>query len=327
MWQSVYGRVGGSVEFGDLQRAVFAAHSDGSYQSALDLIDEASAGLRDEHAARLVFWRACLLSVAGDPDAALAEFDQALDEGIWWDPVILERDADLDATRALPSWADYRDRVLAHREEVAAAAKPELTVDFPDDPVSSPCPAIVVLHGAWSNAARTRPYWQAALDAGWVLALVQASQPAGTDSFVWTDYPRTSLELADHFAALDGRGDVAVEASVLAGFSQGAAAALRAVLAAEVPVNRFILHAPSFGSIRLPDDALSRHPNPERLEGVVLVGTADHAHDDATRITRELEGRIGRLDFERVEGLGHDAPADFDDRLQSWLDRWTGHRD
>lgn len=312
------------MDFGELERRVFSAHGGGQYEDALHLLEDADEHLADEHGGVLVFWRACFTSLLGRPADALAILDEALDRGVWADPTLLDHDPDLSAARKLEGYSELRDRLVRHKEEVASLVSPQLLVELPDHPVSEPCPAVVALHGARGSAARTRPYWSAALSAGWALVLVQASQPAGSHAFVWTDRERSLRELRQHVATLRERGDLDVGAGVLGGFSQGAALALLAVLSGDVPMTRFIAQAPSFGSIAVDPRILDDHPHPERIEGVVLVGTADRAYGDATRMAAVLEPRIGRCELEVVQDLGHDAPDDLPERLQRWLAAWSG---
>lgn len=313
---------GDAVNFEELQRAVFAAHAEGAYQQALGILDSAERSLADEDQGRLAFWRACFASLAGRPTEALAVLEDGLARGVWWDPQLLDRDPDLVAMRQLDGYETLRSRLLDHQEQVATVAAPKLLVELPPPAIAKPCPVLLVLHGAWSSAARTRPYCSAALDAGWALALAQSSQPVGSDAFVWTDRDRALAELREHIDTLEARGDVDVERGVLGGFSQGAALALRAVLADEVPLTRFIAQAPSFGSISVDPVVADHHPRKHQIEGVVLVGTADQASDDATTMAAALERRVGRCDLEVVEDLGHDSPPDFPDRLHRWLATW-----
>jgi predicted esterase len=313
------------VDFDELQRAVFAAHREAvtAYERALGLLDDAEARLAREHEGRLVFWRACFTSLTGRPADALAVLEDGLERGVWWDPQLLDRDPDLTAMRQLDGYERLRERLLDHQQQVATETSPRLLVELPARAVAEPpCPVLLVLHGAWSSAARTRPFWDAALEAGWALALAQSSQPVGTDAFVWTDHDRALTELGDHIDTLQARGDVDVHRGVLGGFSQGAALALSAVLTDRVPLTRFIAQAPSFGSIQVDPNVVDHHPRRQQLEGIVLVGTADHAYDDATTMAATLDSRIGRCDLEVVDGLGHDAPPDLPDRLHRWLATW-----
>ena len=257
------------MDLHDLSNAVFTAHGQGKYAVALDLIDKNSDSIAEAHRPRLVFWRACILSLVDRPDDAVATLDEALSEGIWWDPAMLENDPDLEAARRLPAWAELRDRLRAHRDAVAATTSPQLVLERPDSPVREPCPAVLVLHGAGGSAAETRPDWLAALDAGWALALAQSSQPAGTDSFVWNDYDRSIEEVRAHIKSLES-SDVDVGSSVMGGFSQGAGIAMAAILSGEVPATRFLVQAPAFGVLPSRVDHLVTRPDASTVAGVIV---------------------------------------------------------
>lgn len=310
------------MDFSALSEAVFAAHGDGDHVAALTLIDDHTDAVRARHRPRLVFWRACILSLLDRPEEALTTLVRALGQGIWWDPAMLDSDPDLEAARRLPAWDEFRDRLLEHRDEAVDAASPRLVVERPGTPVREPCPAVLVLHGAGGNAADTRPHWLAVLEAGWVLALAQSSRPAGTSSFVWDGYDRSIAEVEAHVEALDSL-HLDVRSSVLGGFSQGAGIAVAAVLSGHVPATRFLAHAPSFRTLPSGVDQLVTRPDASTVEGVIVVGSEDHGHDGVVQAALQLRGRIGRCELDVVQGVGHGAPPDFADRLRHRLAAWV----
>lgn len=309
------------MDFSELSQAVFAAHGRGDYAAALDLIEENGDSVAEQHRPRLMFWRACILSLLGRPRDALATLVDALGQGVWWDPTMLESDPDLEEARRLPAWNEYRDRLLEHRDAVSATTAPDLVIERPESPVAEPCPAVLVLHGAGGSAARVRPDWLAVLEVGWVLAIAQSSQPAGTGSFVWDDYDRSIVELKTHIEALDSVG-LDVRNSVLGGFSQGAGIAMAAVLSGEVPTRRFLAQAPAFRVLPLHVGELVTRDDASTVEGVIVVGSEDHGHEEVARAASQLAGTIGRCHLEVVQGIGHVTPPDFPHRLRRWLTEW-----
>ena len=96
----------------------------------------------------------------------------------------------------------------------------------------------------------------------------------------------------------------------------GRAALLWALQADPVPVAGAILVAPAVHPGLLPERL------PDRLSGLILLGADDPRTEDVLATGKLLEPIGVRVDV--IEGLGHQEPADFADRLGAELDRMSG---
>ena len=252
---------------------------------------------------------ACLRSLSGDPEGALADLQAASAQGGWWRRELLEDDDDLADVRSLPGFTQLVEessrRWDAQRE--AYADEPPLVVR-PSGPANG---VVVALHGAGQDAHRAVTDWAAAVDAGWILVALDSSQRSTPTYRTW---PEQEIAAADVSAALGHLTDHERALPVVAGgFSAGGRAALLWALSAEpCPVAGVIAVGPALDDVPAPEG--------RDLHGVVIVGTADNLVDGARRFTAALPAV--RLD--EVEGLDHVYPDDFADRLTAALKELAG---
>lgn len=48
-----------------------------------------------------MFWKACVYSVQGDQEAAIAALEEGLQKGVWWNPLVLTYDEDLKVCKQM----------------------------------------------------------------------------------------------------------------------------------------------------------------------------------------------------------------------------------
>jgi predicted esterase len=283
---------------------------------ALELVLDMRERFPDRDA-QMRFFEACLRSVLGDPEAALALLRGGLELGQWWRPEPLRTDPDLAPLRDDPRFADVVEESARRAERAAAEGRPELRVLEPDEPNGA---VLFALHGGSGNADEFAPHWAAATASGVLVAAPQSPVPAFPDglSFWWSSPADAASQLDDHLAAIRVSGRRA-DRIVLAGLSQGARIALWcAVHARPEPAIGVIAVA---GAADL-DAVAPRLPEAARrgLRAWFLSGDRDFALP-AIRATRDAFDAAGIETRLTVEpGLGHAFPPDFDDRLPGMLD-------
>lgn len=96
------------MELDQLHVDVFRRHGEGRYRDALALIDEAADQAPADAAAKLAFWRACLLALDGDREAALEILERAAAAGCWWHPGELADDDLASAPTTAPLRTERR---------------------------------------------------------------------------------------------------------------------------------------------------------------------------------------------------------------------------
>ena len=246
-----------------------------------------------------------LLVRLGRRSAALERLEAAVDHGDIWRPRRLS-DADYAPLREEARFRAVVDRALA----IAAdrQAEPRLFAT----PARRPrAPLLLVFHGAASTAEPEVAHWSPASGLDYTVAALQSSQPAGPGVYCWDDPERATQDVRWALLQLPERGRV-----VLGGFSQGARLALRLALEGSVAQpGGVVLVAPSLVE-PLP-------PSARRLRVAILLGSEDAYAARSEPALRELERRGHHLHVERIDGLGHEYPADFGRRLPGLLQAAT----
>lgn len=301
-------------DFGTFYAGLNALAAAGRYQEAYDRATAAQPHYPEDRAI-LIHFRAGMASRLGDPKRALALLEKALDAGEWFAPVFWDA-PDLASLRGLDEF--HRLRALSEQRQAAArvAARPELLVHLPEQAIE-PLPVLLAMHGNLHNGAIELARWAGLLSRGWLVASAQSSQIARPDRYVWTDHAKAERELKAHYEALRDEYPIEVGHFVVGGFSMGAEMALALALRGTLPADGFIAVAPGGPLLRAPEeiDALLDEPLPTGLRGAIVIGTDDPMHDTITALARRLETAGLPLRLWVVDGLGHDYPPDFADRL------------
>lgn len=276
----------------------------GRYAEALARIEQAAPEL-PTFRADTAFMAACLRSLAGDPDGALAELQAAIGAGAWWAESILREDPDLAAVQGLAGF-DALVAESARRWRAAAETRP--LAPLITEPQREARGVLVVLHGANQDAATAAPHWSTAVDSGLVLMAVTSRQRTTPSYRSWPDQATTAVDIAAALGDLDRSTGLPV---IAAGFSAGGRAAmLWAVTADPVPVAGYLVLGPAISTGQLP-------ANPEPVPGIVVYGSNDGLLTDGRAVADRL-GSTCRLEV--VSGLGHDYPPDFAEQLKRSLD-------
>lgn len=300
-------------DFAAVRRRVLERHAAGDYATALEVARGAARDFPEE-ADRTTYWIACLLARLGDADRALDALEAGSQRGLWWAPQALEVDPDLESLRT-----SQRFQAIVEAGRLArssAGARP------PTEPIvrrtasGQARAALVVLHGRAQRAGDAVEHW---VDAGDLLMVApHSTQAFGMRSGCWDDPQRaeTDVRRAVDTALADDGGDLPL---VIGGFSQGAALAV--FLAAEgrlAGVRGCIAVVPSAGwMLELIDP---EQPSLAGLRYLMLIGTLDPGQDDGRLLAEQLRASGGEVRLDVIEGLGHDYPTDFAQRLPAAID-------
>lgn len=280
------------------------------YADGVALVRAAIPELPAWHA-DLAHLAACLLAVSGHPDEALAELRAAFRAGGWWHRRILVDDDDLASLQELDGFAEFVEDSHARAVRASGDARPPVL----RRPAGPPIGVLVALHGAGQDADDAMEQWRGALDAGYVLVALESSQRNTPTYRSWPEAAVGTRDITTAFGTLPP--DVRRLPLVVAGFSAGGRQAMRWALAGwPGEPGRFIAVAPAIDPDHI-DYAIASAAAQRGLTGHVILGEADDdVRDEALAALEELReaGLASRLDL--VPGLGHDFPADFDDRLR-----------
>ncbi|MBO2521375.1 MAG: alpha/beta hydrolase [Clostridia bacterium] len=295
------------AEFQRFRSQLFALYDQKAYAEALALIDE-KGGAFSDFESDILFWRACLAGRLGDRDGALAALRKAAERGYWYHERML-RDPDLDGIRDSEELAELQNVFLERYQRAQAEARPDRRVWEPRGAARG---LLVALHGGSGSLASEGELWRPAAEWGWRVAALQSSQVLAPGRFHWSDRGKALEEVRAHLAALG-----AERSAVLAGFSQGAALAIRWALSQEVPAQGFLAVAPSF---RMEQVAPLVDGAPRGLKGYIVIGTGDWCYASAKELAAAL-AKAGLACFvEARDGLGHDYPPAFEESLRRGLE-------
>lgn len=298
-----------SLSFAEFRSAVFQQYFAGRYAEALDLIDQ-HAGEFPDQLGMTLNWKACFQALTGQTDQALNTLQQAVDQGIWYEPEQLRSDSDLASLQDNP----YFDRIVAYCAEqynqAKLASKPGLRVIPPVAGTPAPYPMVLAIHGRGSNAAEAAEYWQELAEKGWLVALPQSSQPVQINGFGWDDMDLAESELAAHLERLRADHTVDPDRIVLGGFSQGGGMSVYLTVTAKLRTRGFIAVAPYLRSADFLMDAdLPGLPQPAR--GWLITGGLDQGGGLFQRIETLLQNHNIPYQRRNYPELGHEFPPDF----------------
>jgi len=310
--------------FWDLQRAVFRLHGERRYEEALAAA-AAAAGRFPEEGAKTRFWVACLESRLGRCDEAVRTLEEGVAGGLWWSERMLSEDPDL---ASLQEREDFQALVReCERRHRAAEAKlyADLVVLTPEGfPRDRLLPALLALHAREGNAAACAATFRPALSMGLVVAAPQGTQLSSERLFSWDDRERAKREVLAAYEKLLAGYPVDPARVVLAGVSQGAAVALCLALSGRIPRSRgFVAVIPSVIGV---EACLPRAPEAARrgLRGWILVGEKDPRCERVRTLHQNLIQAGLPCELVVEEGLGHEIPDDFAERLQAAIGSLLG---
>jgi len=256
-----------------------------------------------EKAATLYFWRACITTLLGQPDQAVAVLKEGFDLGYWWAERLLKGDSDLGSLQELPDFIELVARCEARHLEAEKGHPAEVLVYLPDPGFQPPYPLLLVLHGRSSTPeAITQPLLPVT-GMGWMLAAVQSSQMLLPGAYAWDDYHCSRDDVRSMMDVVKVRFPVDNGRIVLAGFSQGGGLALKLALSGVLKPRGVIAFAPY---LRLTENA-SESAN-KNFKVWMATGMLDSRQTIFSNIENLLQTHSISYRREHVENLGHNLP-------------------
>lgn len=304
------------IGFAETRHRVLGLYGDGDYAAAMQIAQSAVIEFPDR-IDQTTYWVACLYALLGRQEQALWTLEEGFARGLWWSPEQLEADPDLTVLRA-----DGRFRALVTGSEQArASAIASLSTEPLIRGVEQP-PAravLVLLHGRGQMAEDVLERWTAANQT--LIVAPRSTQPFGMRTVCWDDPQRAEADVQHAVELASSWSDVAGLPLLTAGFSQGAGLAI-ALAAKRCPpgVVGFIAVVPNVGLAR--DLIGADRRAVEGLRGHLIIGELDPRRDECETLAEQLRDDGAEVQLEVVEGLRHDYPLDFEDRLPQLLD-WT----
>jgi predicted esterase len=295
-------------------------YAQGRLREALEAADRAARDF-PERATKTAYWCTCLHSLLGETQEALPILREATDHGIWWSESTLMKESDFAPIRDLP---EFRDIMRASKDMAAAAERTSLPqlVSLPPRKIEGgrPPPLLMALHSRGANARQSAPRWEAAADAGVVVAVPQSSQMSAADEYCWDDELKAARDVAWAYARALEEHRFDPDRVVLAGASQGARIAIAAALKGDVFRScGFIAVVPALRDITqlaaLMHGAASRH-----VRGYMITGDRDQFYQWVRPLHDAMKKAGLSCELDVREGMGHRFPPDFAATLPRALD-------
>ncbi len=310
--------------FEDARTAAVTHLQNGEYAEAMTLFDTIRPQFSDDRV-EIDYFRSCLAVRLENTALTYQILGELHDDGIWFAE---------DLFRQSPSYAplqgksEFEQQVAAHtalRTQAGAAAQaPVLHTRIPTEG-SEPYPTIVHLHGNGSSAPAEVDHWQAAVDAGWLVAAPNASSSfwAGGGSF-WPNHEIARAQVVKHLASLQAEHELDTDNMLFTGFSMGGDVALAEALKGELaPARGFLLVGPGGPMTDEPESLqpLIEAAKTRGLRGAIIISDSDAAiqGDKLEKVVELLNAGGIPTKFEKYPDAGHVFPSDFGARLPDLL--------
>jgi hypothetical protein len=305
-------------QYSDLLGRVFPLYQDQRYADALAHV-RAAAGDLPALRSDTAHLAACLLALDGRPDEALAELRSAYDDGGWWGRPLLEEDDDLAALKTLDGFAGLVD-ASDDRCRASQEAADEMVVIGDVDEARA---VLVALHGANGDGPRAAAIWQPLASHDVLLAAPTSSRRTTPSHRTWSDGASDWRDIRQVATLLADPARLLIVGGMSAGGRQALqwiisprelTASGEVVLSVELVPSAFLVVCPAIGVSRL-DRAAIPAAAARGARGHAVLGAEDGGTEPALEALELLRAEGIDVSIDVVEGLGHNYPVDFVERV------------
>ena len=303
------------MTFLQLAEEMTRLYSEGKYADSFAIVEQNEQQF-PEQAARITFWKMCLLSMSGRTQDVINTFQHGLDSGLWWGARQFA-DTDLDSVRDLPEFQRLMQISLEKYQQAQDQAKPVRTILVPDT-YDSTLPLLIALHGGGGNKDFNLEEWEVARRGGWLVLLPQSTHVIFPNAYWWAeDLPRRLQDIRIHYDEILQSFPIDRNRIVIAGMSQGSGMAIYTALCGDIPARGFISIAVGWNNTTAILDAVA-HANSVR--GYFVIGEKDRTLQDAVKIRTILKEHNIPFGEEVHPELGHEFPPDFEKTFDQAID-------
>lgn len=302
--------------FTGLQREAVALVENKQCDAALELLEEGKVQY-PERLDRIGHWKAGIYMLLGKKDRAVTELQQELDQGVWWNPSLLEQDEELAPLQGSEEFQRILSQCAERFEEADRAASAELeTTGNPEADV-----AIVALHWKGSNAADFAAQWSdPVILARYFFGFVQSSQVFSKDIYHWDDPDTAAADVTSMYQRFYQSFPTEKKRILAAGASQGGKTVIELLLQNKLPeVESFLAFVPSFTDVdKLA--ALFGDQDVSDVKGCVITGDEDPFYEETKKVVELLQSKGADCRLMVIEGMGHRLPDELAENLQEAVD-------
>jgi len=291
----------------ELTDKMMSLYTDRRYSDALEFVEQNAEHFPQE-LTRTTFWKMCLLSLCGRVDDVMSIFQQGLDEGLWWAESQF-RDTDLDTVRDLPEFKRLMAISQKKYEEARRHIERDQAILLPDAPVSGKYPLFLAVHGRNGNKDSHMEYWDVARRKGWLVLLVQSTQPLSSSAYCWDDPEQGLADILFYAEKISKEYSIDTQRVVTAGFSQGSGMSIYSAMSGKINARGFIGVGTFFAE---PNSLIPNAKQANSLRGYFITGEKDYSLERAREIQRILKENNIQFGEEVYSDLGHEFPPDFE---------------
>lgn len=303
--------------FADLNQKMTEHFQAGEFQQALELIEREGGNFPLDRA-MADYWTMCAAARVDNRARMYEIADKFHRDGFWYGEMMWRM---TPSFKPLQGDADFERRVarsLKIQKRDVLAASP-IMLEFTPKDASKDSPLLIALHGNQQSASKTLPFWNPAVDAGFILAVPQSRQAMFKDAFIWDDLDVSFQQVKDCLKSLKKQSDFDPARVILAGHSMGGLIAIQMAMTGELPVRGFIANGPALPFEDAPEELEKALVSTKRngLRGYFIMGGNDDLiEQDAIRIFVEKMKSAGiPCELETVPGATHDYNPGYDAAL------------
>jgi predicted esterase len=302
------------IKFIELQNELFSLFETRNFDDIYSLINKAEVEF-PERLDKISFWKACVLSNQGKYEKAIAILSEGLQKGVWWNPLKLTRDPDLNSLQHHEEFKLIIKKCEDILESNRHNSKLQLfTYGNPKSDIG-----IFSLHWRGSNVKDFAPYW---FDDNrlndYLFGFPQSSQIYGYNAYCWDNKDIALEDITTSFQEFKEKNNV--KHQILSGASQGGRLSIEFCLNNSLfDTKGFIAVIPAIHDVSSIENLLKDNRT-TNLKGCIITGDKDPSYPKVLELISIFEAYEFQCKLIVKEGLGHYFPNDFADLLTEAVD-------
>ena len=295
-----------TITFIELQRQVRALVEKKANKEAFSLMEGAKKKFPHKRD-RLGHWIASLYVLEGKHQEALAELQDVIEHGLWWNPEILSADPDLST---LKPYAEFKT-ILLECQRMYETEKESAHALFTTLGNQEAETVLFPLHWKGSNIEEFSKQWaDPRITNHYFMGFPQSSQLFSYQCYSWDDPTIAINDVRTTYQSFSQQHHLAEKVPIITGASQGGNIAAQMSLRADVEeFHYFIAIVPAF-DLALLKEALTKQLDP-LVKGFIITGDQDPFYETVLEAVQLFEAYQIPCKLIVKEGTGHVFPADF----------------
>lgn len=307
----------------EFNEKVMSRYQAQDYQRTFDLLDQEGSNF-PEQAHQTHYLKACMAVRLERPDQAIALIEEAMQGAGWYGEELMRNSPSFAPLQGMPHFERLVE-LGKRRQQAAQGELNSLTLEPEGGCMGEqPCSLVLSLHGNAENGTISLNAWRSVVNRGRLLAALRSGQAIAGWQSVWTDVETSMQAVTEQYAKLMERYNIESSKTIIGGFSMGGEIALRTALQGTIPVQGFLLLAPSLPSMDELEGLLTirEQVDRRRLRGYVMLGGDDltiSSEDVGAAVKRLNEGGIP-THLGVLPGVAHRYPPNFDEVITRGID-------